>query len=60
MQNLDLKSLTGITALLVHAAKIDEQYSEQEKKIINRKRHEQIFIANRQEQIKIPTQRKRE
>ena len=34
MQNLDLKSLTGITALLVHAAKIDEQYSEQEKKII--------------------------
>ena len=34
MQNLDLKSLTGITALLVHAAKIDEQYSEHEKKII--------------------------
>jgi|TARA_B110000967_G_C18383001_1_gene316214 uncharacterized tellurite resistance protein B-like protein len=34
MQNLDLKSLTGIAALLVHAAKIDEQYSEHEKKII--------------------------
>jgi len=34
MQNLDLKSLTGIVALLIHAAKIDEQYSEHEKIII--------------------------
>ena len=34
MHNLDQKNLTGIAALLVHAAKIDEQYSEDEKKII--------------------------
>ena len=34
MHNLDQKSLTGIAALLVHAAKIDEQYSDHEKKII--------------------------
>ena len=34
MHNLDLKNLTGIVALLVHAAKIDEQYSEHEKTII--------------------------
>ena len=34
MNKLDKKELTGIAALLVHAAKIDEHYSEKEKKII--------------------------
>ena len=31
---LDKKSIIGITALLIHAAKIDEQYSDHEKKLI--------------------------
>ena len=34
MSNLDKKQLTGIAALLVHAAKIDEHYSDKEKNII--------------------------
>ena len=34
MKNLDKESVTGISALLVHAAKIDEIYTEQEKKLI--------------------------
>jgi len=34
MNILDQKSITGITALLVHAAKIDEQYSDHEKILI--------------------------
>tara|TARA_B100000214_G_scaffold306426_1_gene237473 strand:- start:83 stop:484 length:402 start_codon:yes stop_codon:yes gene_type:complete len=35
MNKLDKKQLTGISALLVHAAKIDEHYSDKEKKIIS-------------------------
>ena len=34
MKILDQESITGIAALLVHAAKIDEQYSGQEKLLI--------------------------
>jgi len=34
MNELDKKSVTGISALLVHAAKIDEIYSEHEKVLI--------------------------
>ena len=34
MKILDQESLIGVTALLVHAAKIDEQYSLNEKKLI--------------------------
>ena len=34
MKNLDKKNIIGITALLVHAAKIDEQYSNNEKTLI--------------------------
>lgn len=34
MNKLDNDSIIGIAALLVHAAKIDEKYSESEKKII--------------------------
>ena len=34
MNNLDKDSVTGISALLVHAAKIDEIYSNQEKELI--------------------------
>ena len=35
MNKIDKKQLTGIAALLVHAAKIDEHYSDKEKKIIS-------------------------
>ena len=34
MKTLDQKDIIGITALLVHAAKIDEQYSDHEKNLI--------------------------
>ena len=34
MKTLDQKNIIGITALLVHAAKIDEQYSDHEKILI--------------------------
>ena len=34
MKNLDKESVTGISALLVHAAKIDEIYSEHEKDLV--------------------------
>ena len=34
MKTLDQKDIIGITALLVHAAKIDEQYSDHEKMLI--------------------------
>ena len=34
MKTLDQKSIIGITALLIHAAKIDEQYSDHEKILI--------------------------
>ena len=34
MNNLDQKTITSIAALLVHAAKIDEHYSENEKSLI--------------------------
>ena len=34
MKVLDQESITGIAALLVHAAKIDEQYSDQEKLLV--------------------------
>ena len=34
MKILDQKSIIGVTALLIHAAKIDEQYSDHEKKLI--------------------------
>jgi len=34
MSNLDLENITGIAALLVHAARIDNQYSTHEKDLI--------------------------
>ena len=34
MSKLDIESVTGITALLIHAAKIDEIYSEHEKILV--------------------------
>ena len=34
MENLSKENIIGIAALLVHAAKIDEQYSEHEKILI--------------------------
>ena len=35
MNSLDIESITNVAALLVHAAKIDEKYSIDEKKLIN-------------------------
>jgi uncharacterized tellurite resistance protein B-like protein len=34
MHSLNIENITGIAALLVHAAKIDEQYSEKERTLI--------------------------
>jgi len=34
MNNLDKENIIGVTALLVHAAKIDEEYSDHEKLLI--------------------------
>tara|TARA_Y100001970_G_C13925230_1_gene695436 strand:+ start:299 stop:691 length:393 start_codon:yes stop_codon:yes gene_type:complete len=34
MKKFELKEITGIAALLIHAAKIDEIYTEKEKKIV--------------------------
>ena len=34
MSKLDKESIIGIAALLVHAAKIDENYSDHEKKLV--------------------------
>jgi len=36
MNNIDQKNIAGIIALLVHAAKIDEKYSEHEKILIKK------------------------
>ena len=36
MKNLDKESVTGISALLVHAAKIDEIYSDKEKDLVRK------------------------
>jgi uncharacterized tellurite resistance protein B-like protein len=36
MKNLDKESITGISALLVHAAKIDEIYTEKEKDLVRK------------------------
>ena len=36
MKNLDKESVAGISALLVHAAKIDEIYSEREKDLVRK------------------------
>ena len=36
MNNVDKKSVMGISALLVHAAKIDETYSENEKDLVKK------------------------
>jgi len=36
MKNLDKESVTGISALLVHAAKIDEIYTEKEKDLVRK------------------------
>ena len=34
MNSLNIENITGIAALLVHAAKIDEQYSEKERTLV--------------------------
>ena len=49
MLKIDQKELIGISALLIHAAKIDELYSEKEKKIILN------FIENNHDDKKLKT-----
>ena len=49
MFKIDQKELIGISALLIHAAKIDELYSEKEKKIILN------FIENNLDDKKLKT-----
>ena len=44
MKTLDQKSIIGIAALLVHAAKIDEQYSDHEKILI--KEFIKLYLKN--------------
>ena len=36
MENLEKNQLIGISALLVHAAKVDDNYTDHEKKIIKK------------------------
>ena len=49
MKNLDKKNIIGITALLVHAAKIDEQYSDHEKTLI--KEFVKSYLKNDDDEI---------
>ncbi len=49
MNKIDEKSLIGIAALLVHAAKIDEKYSENEKSLI--KKFIQSYSSNNTDEI---------
>ena len=49
MKNLDKNNIIGVTALLVHAAKIDEIYSEDEKKLI--KKFIKSYLKNEKEEI---------
>tara|TARA_A100000164_G_scaffold328165_1_gene315046 strand:- start:242 stop:628 length:387 start_codon:yes stop_codon:yes gene_type:complete len=49
MKNLDKKNIIGIAALLVHAAKIDEQYSDHEKTLI--KEFVKSYLKNDDDEI---------
>jgi len=49
MKNLDKNNIIGVTALLVHAAKIDEIYSEDEKKLI--KKFIKSYLKDEKEEI---------
>jgi len=52
MNILDQESVTGIAALLVHAAKIDEQYSDHEKVLIKAFIKSYLKNANNDEVLK--------
>ncbi len=52
MNILDQESVTGIAALLVHAAKIDEQYSDHEKVLIKTFIKSYLKNANNDEVLK--------
>ena len=52
MKILDQKSIIGVTALLIHAAKIDEQYSDHEKKLIKEFIKSQLKNGNDDEILK--------
>ena len=52
MKILDQESITGIAALLVHAAKIDEQYSDHEKLLIKEFIKSYLKNANNDEILK--------
>tara|TARA_B110000444_G_C18574426_1_gene470985 strand:- start:228 stop:617 length:390 start_codon:yes stop_codon:yes gene_type:complete len=52
MNTLNEESIIGVTALLVHAAKIDEQYSENEKLVIKEFIKSYLKDANDEEVLK--------
>ena len=52
MNNLDQKSVVGIAALLIHAAKIDEKFSDQEKDLIKKFISSYLFNKNIYEILK--------
>tara|TARA_B100000575_G_C22699717_1_gene423225 strand:+ start:71 stop:460 length:390 start_codon:yes stop_codon:yes gene_type:complete len=57
MDKLDKNSVIGISALLIHAAKVDENYSDQEKELVKRfidsylKKEDTIEILKKAEDI---------
>ena len=53
MSNLDKQSIIGISALLVHAANIDENYSEHEKKLIKEFIRSYLKDENSDEMLKM-------
>ena len=52
MNNLNQENIIGISALLVHAAKIDEKYSENEKKLIKEFINSYLKNSNNEEILK--------
>jgi len=44
MNKINKESIIGISALLVHAAKIDEHYSDSEKNLIKKQNHYLIQV----------------
>ena len=49
MKTLNQENITGISALLVHAAKIDQHYSDKEKNMI--KQFIKSYLKNNEEDI---------
>ena len=57
MIKLELKEIIGVAALLIHAAKIDENYSEKEKKIILNFIEKNLYDNNSKENIMVEAEK---